>query len=46
MAWSVHIWKIYGFTKVSLYLKRFVLKYATAHIHQRCASLKQTANQC
>ena len=26
MAWSVHIWKIFGFPKVSLYLERFVLK--------------------
>ena len=35
MAWSVPIWKIYGFPKVSFYLGRFVLKHATAHIHQR-----------
>ncbi len=35
MAWSVPIWKIYGFPKVSLYLESFVLKHATAHIHQR-----------
>ena len=33
--WSVPIWKIYGFPKVSLYLERFVLKHATAHIQQR-----------
>ena len=41
MAWSVPIWKIYGFPKVSLYLERFVLKHATAHIHQRYAQLKK-----
>jgi hypothetical protein len=35
MAWSVLIWNIYGFPKVSLYLERFVLKHATAHIHKR-----------
>ena len=35
MAWSVPIWKIYGFPKVSLYLERFVLKHATAHIQTR-----------
>ena len=35
MAWSVPIWKTYGFPKVSLYLERFVLKHATAHIHKR-----------
>ncbi len=35
MAWSVLIWKIYGFPKVSLNLERFVLKHATAHIHKR-----------
>ena len=35
MAWSVFIWKIYEFPEVSLYLERFVLKHATAHIHQR-----------
>jgi hypothetical protein len=35
MAGSVSIWKIFGFPKVSLYLERFVLKHATAHIHKR-----------
>ncbi len=35
MAWSVPIWKVYGFSKASFYLERFVLKHATAHIHQR-----------
>lgn len=35
MAWSVPIWKIYGFPKVSLYLERFVLKPATSHIQTR-----------
>jgi len=45
MAWSVLIWKNYGFPKARFYLERFVLKHATAHIHQRCASLPQTANQ-
>ncbi len=35
MAWSVLICKICGFTKVSLYLERFVLKHATAHIQTR-----------
>ena len=38
MAWSVPIWKNYGFPKDSLYLERFVLKHATAHIHKRYAS--------
>jgi hypothetical protein len=42
MAWSVRIWKIYGFPKVSLYLERFVLKHDTAHIQIRCASFKST----
>jgi hypothetical protein len=37
MAWSVLIWKMYGFPKVSLYLQRLVIKHATAHIHQRYA---------
>ena len=32
MAGSVSIWKIFGFPKVSLYLERFVLKHATAHM--------------
>jgi hypothetical protein len=35
MAWSLPIWKIFGFPKVSLYLERFVLKHATAHIQER-----------
>jgi hypothetical protein len=35
MDWSVPIWKIYGFPKVSLYLERFGLKHATAHILQK-----------
>lgn len=35
MAWSVLIWKIYEFPKVILYLERFVLKHATAHIQSR-----------
>ena len=35
MAGYVPIWKIYGFPKVSLYLEKFVLKHATAHIHKR-----------
>ena len=35
MAWSVPIWKIFRFPKVSFYLERFVLKHATAHIQQR-----------
>ena len=35
MAWSVPIWKIFGFRKVSLYLERSVLKHATAYIQQR-----------
>ena len=37
MAWSMPIWKIYEFPKVSLYLERFVLKHDTAHIHTRSA---------
>jgi hypothetical protein len=45
MAWSVPIMKIFGFPKVSLYLERLVPKHATAHIHKRCASLSETANQ-
>ena len=44
MAWSVPIWKIYGFPKVGLYLERFVLKHATAHIQQRCAQAKKNRN--
>jgi hypothetical protein len=40
MAWSVPIWKIYGFPKVSLYLERSVLKHATAYIHKRWQTLK------
>ena len=43
MAWSLPIWKIFGFPKVSLYLESFVPKHATAHIHQRCASYKKIA---
>jgi hypothetical protein len=39
MAWSVIIWKICGFHKVSLYLERFMLKHATAHIHKRWQTL-------
>ena len=42
MAWSVPIWKIYGFPKVSLNLERFVPKHATAHIHQRYLQWLQT----
>jgi hypothetical protein len=42
MAWSVPIWKIFGFPKVGLYLERFVLKHATAHIQTRC---KQCQNE-
>lgn len=42
MAWSVPIWKIYGFPKVSLYLEWFVLEHATAHIHKRCATAWET----
>ena len=45
MAWSVLIWKIYGFPKVSLYLERFVPKHATAHIQTRCASCKNAHAQ-
>jgi hypothetical protein len=41
MAGSVSIWKIFGFPKVSLYLERFVLKHATAHIQTRWASLEK-----
>ena len=41
MAWSVPIWKIYGFPKVSLYLERFVLKHATAHIQTRCTQFEK-----
>ena len=41
MAWSLPIWKIFGFPKVSLYLERFVLKHATAHIQERCMPLKK-----
>ena len=41
MAWSLPIWKIFGFPKVSLYLERFVLKHATAHIQQRCHTLEE-----
>jgi hypothetical protein len=40
MAWSVTTWKIYGFPKVSLYLDKFVLKHATAHIHKRYMAFK------
>ncbi len=32
MAWSIHIWKTYGFSKANFYLERFVPKRATAHI--------------
>jgi len=41
MAWSVFIWKIYGFPKVSLYLERFVLKHATAHIQKRSTQFEK-----
>jgi len=41
MAWSVTTWKIYGFPKVSLYLDKFVLKHATAHIHKRYRAFKK-----
>ncbi len=41
MAWSVPIWKNYGFHKVSLYLVSFVLKHATAHIQTRCVQLTE-----
>jgi hypothetical protein len=44
MAWSVPIWKIYGFPKVNLYLKRFVLKHATAHIQTRYPQAKKNRN--
>ena len=44
MAWSLPIWKIFGFPKVSLYLERFVLKHATAHIQERCATVKKKQN--
>jgi len=41
----VPIWKICGFPKVSLYLERFLLKYATAHIQKRWQQLeKRQAN--
>ena len=43
MAWSVSIWKNYGFPKVSFYLERFVLKHATAHIQKRCQQAKKNA---
>ena len=43
MAGSVSIWKIFGFPKVSLYLERFVLKHATAHIHKRCMQDKKSS---
>ena len=39
MAWSVSIWKIFGFRKVSLYLKRLVPKHATAHIRETLAPI-------
>jgi len=42
MAWSVPTWKTCEFPKVSLYLERFVLKRATAHIHKRCTQAKKT----
>ncbi len=42
MAWSVPIWKIYGFPKDSRYLERFVLKHATAHIHKRYPPLEKS----
>lgn len=45
MAWFEHIWKIYGIPKISLYLERFELKHATAHIHQRCASAKKQSDE-
>ncbi|AFU69157.1 hypothetical protein P700755_002380 [Psychroflexus torquis ATCC 700755] len=41
MAWSVLIWKICGFPKDSLYLERFVLKHATANIHNRQVQAKK-----
>jgi hypothetical protein len=41
MAWSVLTWKISGFSEAIFYLKRFVLKHATAHIHKRCASFEK-----
>jgi hypothetical protein len=41
MAWSVPIWKIYGFPKVSLYLDRFALKHATAHILTVASNVKK-----
>lgn len=44
MAWSVPIWNIYSFPKVSLYLGRFVLKHATAHIHKRCKQYQKKWN--
>jgi len=30
-----------GFPKVSLYLERFMLKHATAHIHKRCGAFEK-----
>ena len=42
MAWSLPIWKIFGFPKVSLYLERFVLKHATAHIQTRCPQFEES----
>lgn len=45
MAWSVPIWEIYGFPKVSLYLERFVLKHATAHIQTSCGQLSSARGQ-
>jgi|AntRauTorckE5430_2_1112549.scaffolds.fasta_scaffold40981_2 hypothetical protein len=44
MAFSVPIWKIYGFPKVSLYLERFVLKHAKALIHRHFTQFDQTTN--
>jgi hypothetical protein len=45
MAWSLPIWKIFGFPKVSLYLERFVLKHATAHIQERCHQLRKNSTK-
>lgn len=35
MAWSVPIWKIFGFPKVSLYLESWTIKHATAYFYRR-----------
>jgi hypothetical protein len=35
ITWALPIWKIHGFPKVILYLEKFMLKHATAHIQTR-----------